>query len=140
MKVIENVRPVAIAALGFLGLSGIAGGIGLIAQANGEPFGLPQGLLQYSPFHSYLIPGIILFVANGLLTTESNVFSALGTAARTICAAVFFTTLNGSPFTAMSASTRCVWQSISPGRTVLSERSINFASLGRRNCLPTAVT
>jgi hypothetical protein len=68
MKVIKNARPLAVAALGFLGLSGIAGGIGLIAQANGEPFGLTQSLLQYSPFHSYLIPGVILFVANGLLT------------------------------------------------------------------------
>jgi hypothetical protein len=29
---------------------------------------MPQSLLQYSPFHSYLVPGIILLVANGLLT------------------------------------------------------------------------
>jgi hypothetical protein len=64
----KKARTVAIVALVFLGLSGIAGGIGLIAQANGEPFTLPQSLLQHSPFHSYLIPGIILFVANGLLS------------------------------------------------------------------------
>jgi hypothetical protein len=63
----KKARTVAIGALIFLGLSGIVGGIGLIAQANGEPFTLPQSLLQHSPFHSYLIPGIILFVANGLL-------------------------------------------------------------------------
>jgi len=29
---------------------------------------MPQSLLQHSPFHSYLIPGIILLVANGLLS------------------------------------------------------------------------
>lgn len=64
----KKARTAAIAALVFLGLSGIVGGVGLIAQANGEPFTLPQSLLQHSPFHSYLIPGIILFVANGLLS------------------------------------------------------------------------
>jgi hypothetical protein len=64
----KEARTAAIAALVFLGLSGIVGGVGLIAQANGEPFTLPQSLLQYSPFHSYLIPGIILLAANGLLS------------------------------------------------------------------------
>jgi hypothetical protein len=29
---------------------------------------MPQSLLQYSPFHSYLVPGIILLIANGLLS------------------------------------------------------------------------
>jgi len=29
---------------------------------------MPQNLLRHSPFHSYLIPGIILLVANGLLS------------------------------------------------------------------------
>ena len=38
------------------------------AHANGEPLRMPQTLLQYSPFHSYLIPGIILFVVNGLMS------------------------------------------------------------------------
>jgi hypothetical protein len=28
---------------------------------------MPLSLLQYSPFHSYLIPGILLLVSNGLL-------------------------------------------------------------------------
>jgi hypothetical protein len=34
----------------------------------GEPWAMPQTLLQYSLFHSYLIPEIILLVANGLLS------------------------------------------------------------------------
>jgi hypothetical protein len=29
---------------------------------------MPQSLLRHSPFHSYLIPGIILLMANGLLS------------------------------------------------------------------------
>lgn len=28
---------------------------------------MPQSLLQYSPFHSFLIPGVLLLMANGLL-------------------------------------------------------------------------
>ena len=30
---------------------------------------MPQSLLQYAPFPSFLIPGILLFVANGVLAT-----------------------------------------------------------------------
>jgi hypothetical protein len=61
-------RVVAIVALIFLGLSGVIGAIPLILNPGGEPWRMPQSLLQYSPFHSYLVPGIILLVANGLLT------------------------------------------------------------------------
>lgn len=59
-------RAVVIAALGFLAASGIVGAVPLIWDPTGEPWTMPQHLLQYSPFHSYLIPGIILLVANGL--------------------------------------------------------------------------
>jgi len=64
----KEARIVAIVALSFLGLSGIVGAIPLIVNSGGEPWRMPQILLQYSPFHSYLVPGIILLVANGLLT------------------------------------------------------------------------
>ena len=52
----------------FLGLSGVIGAIPLIVNPGGEPWSMPQSLLQYSPFRSYLVPGIILLVANGLLS------------------------------------------------------------------------
>jgi len=61
-------RIVATVALLFLGLSAIVGAIPMLAHATGEPWAMPQSLLQYSPFHSYPIPGIILLVANGLLS------------------------------------------------------------------------
>jgi hypothetical protein len=61
-------RNTAISALAFVALSGLVGGIPLILHAHGEPWWMPQSLLQYSPFHSYLIPGIILFSAIGLLS------------------------------------------------------------------------
>ena len=59
---------VAIVALVFLGVSAVGGGVPMILDPAGEPCRSPQSLLQYSPFHSYLIPGIILLVANGFLS------------------------------------------------------------------------
>ena len=64
----KKARMVAIIALIFTGLSGVVGAIPLILHPGGEPWGFPQSLLQYSPFRSYLVPGIILLVANGLLS------------------------------------------------------------------------
>ena len=64
----KQARIVAIVALSFLGLSGVIGAIPLIVNRSGEPWRMPQSLLQYSPFRSYLVPGIILLVANGLLS------------------------------------------------------------------------
>ncbi len=64
----KEARIVAIVALMFLGLSGVIGAIPLLVNPGGEPWSMPQSLLQYSPFRSYLVPGIILLVANGLLS------------------------------------------------------------------------
>ena len=62
------VRLWALILLVFLGAGGIYGGIHLIAHPYENQWGLmPLSLLQYSPFHSYLIPGILLLVSNGLL-------------------------------------------------------------------------
>lgn len=58
----------AIVMLAFLGLSAIAGAVPMILHPFGPAASLPLSYLRFSPFHSYLIPGIILLVANGLLT------------------------------------------------------------------------
>ena len=61
-------RLCSISLLAFLGLSAIAGGIPMITGSLGMMAGfMPLSLLKHSPFHSYLIPGIILLTANGLL-------------------------------------------------------------------------
>lgn len=61
-------RTTAVAILAFLGLGAIAGSIPMIADPLGTSWGImPLSMLQHSPFHSYLIPGIILLGANGLL-------------------------------------------------------------------------
>ena len=61
-------RIVAMVALSFLALSGTVGAVPLLVHPDGEPWAMPQSLLQHSPLHSYLVPGIILLVANGLLS------------------------------------------------------------------------
>ena len=74
----KYVRISAIFLLAFLSAGAIWGGLTLIANAHGNPFGLmPQSFLQFSPFHSYLIPGMILLVANGLLPLWVLVLVAL---------------------------------------------------------------
>jgi hypothetical protein len=64
----RTVRIVSITALVFLSLSAMVGAIPMLLLHTGEPLMMPQSLLRYSPFHSYLIPGIILLLANGILS------------------------------------------------------------------------
>jgi hypothetical protein len=50
----------------FQGLSGIAGGIGLISDPTGVSLQIPLEWLEGSPFHNYLVPGIVLLVILGI--------------------------------------------------------------------------
>jgi len=62
------VRVLAVIALLFLSATALYGGAVLILDAHANPWGvMPLSLLEHSPFHSWLIPGIVLLTANGLL-------------------------------------------------------------------------
>ncbi len=50
----------------FQAISGLAGGIGLIISPSGESIGMPISMLNNSPFSSFLIPGLFLFVILGI--------------------------------------------------------------------------
>jgi len=50
----------------FLGIGGFAGGLLLILKPDGSLLGMQVGLLDDSPFNNYLIPGVLLFILNGL--------------------------------------------------------------------------
>jgi len=63
----KTVRWVGIILLSFLSVSAIVGSLPMIADPHGTPWNMQQSLLQYSPFPSYLFPGILLLIANGLL-------------------------------------------------------------------------
>ena len=52
----------------FLAINAVYGGWLLIADPSGEAIQIPKELLEGTPFKDYLIPGIILILANGLLS------------------------------------------------------------------------
>jgi hypothetical protein len=62
----KSTRIIAIGLLFFNGVSAIFGGGGLILDPTGTSMQMPIELLEFSPFDSFLIPGIILFSMNGL--------------------------------------------------------------------------
>jgi hypothetical protein len=62
------VRTIAICTLVFLGVTAIGGAVPLILYPQGDLLHMPLSLLDHSPFHSFLIPGIVLLLANGVLS------------------------------------------------------------------------
>lgn len=63
-----TVQSLAIALLLFNGLTACFGGWLLMTRPDGSGLGMTVDILQYSPFSSFLIPGIVLFVVNGLFS------------------------------------------------------------------------
>jgi hypothetical protein len=57
---------VLIVSVFFQALSGLGGGVFLIADPTGGTLNLPLSFLRNSPFPDYLIPGIILFTVLGV--------------------------------------------------------------------------
>ena len=51
-----------------LGISALGGGWMLIKDPTGEALGISLELLKETAFNNYLIPGIVLFTFNGLLS------------------------------------------------------------------------
>jgi len=52
----------------FNGIGAIYGGWNLIIHPDGSSIQLSMSWLEHTPFQDYLIPGIILFIANGILS------------------------------------------------------------------------
>ena len=61
------VRTVAIVSLAFLAITAAWGAALLILSPVGSPMQIPVSVLEHTPFHSFLIPGIMLLVSQGLL-------------------------------------------------------------------------
>ena len=59
----------------FIGVGAVAGGLGLALDPSGEGLGIPLELLEETPFATFLIPGIVLFVVNGLGSLAGAVVS-----------------------------------------------------------------
>ena len=50
----------------FNGFGALYGGWSLMAHPDGSSLGMSVNLLAHSPFRDYLIPGIVLFISNGI--------------------------------------------------------------------------
>ncbi len=61
------VRTAAIVCLAFLAVTATWGAALLIQDPLGSPMQIQQRVLQHTPFHSFLMPGILLLVSQGLL-------------------------------------------------------------------------
>jgi hypothetical protein len=64
----KTARFAAFSALVFLAVTSVVGAVPMLLNPYGEPWGMPRDLLQHSPFDSYLAPGMVLLLANGLLS------------------------------------------------------------------------
>jgi len=65
---VRPVREIAMVLLGFLGVTSIMGAAPLILDPSGRMLRMPLSLLEHSPFRTFLIPGILLLLANGVLS------------------------------------------------------------------------
>lgn len=63
-----TIKILAILLLFINGTGAIFGGFHLIADPSGAQLQMPLSYLEHSPFNNYLIPGIILFIVNGIFS------------------------------------------------------------------------
>ncbi len=48
-----------------IGVGAVAGGLALVLDPSGQSLGTPIELLEKTPFATFLVPGIVLFIVNG---------------------------------------------------------------------------
>ena len=62
------IKVVVVLLLLFNGIGALYGGYNFITDPSGGKMQIPLSYLEHSPFKDYLIPGIVLFCVNGLLS------------------------------------------------------------------------
>lgn len=72
-----GLRIISVLILLFLGFGGLYGALMLISDPSGGKFGWSLDLLTGTPFKSFLFPGIILAIFNGLLPVFVAIFVIL---------------------------------------------------------------
>jgi hypothetical protein len=60
-------RIIAIILLSLTGINAIIAGLLFIIDPSGEKMGMLVNYLKHSPFQTFLIPGITLFIVNGIM-------------------------------------------------------------------------
>ena len=67
MNKLKTARLVAILLMFLTGINALVAGLLFITDPSGAKMGMTTGYLKHAPFQNFLIPGIVLFTANGLL-------------------------------------------------------------------------
>jgi hypothetical protein len=62
------VKVICIILLLLNGFGALYGGFQLISDPSGSRLQMPLSYLEHSPFQDYLIPGIVLFIVNGIFS------------------------------------------------------------------------
>ena len=73
----RSFRIIATVLLLFNAISALFGGWSLMTDPSGEHLDMPIRFLEHSPFETFLVPGIILFVTNGLFSLLFAVMALL---------------------------------------------------------------
>lgn len=68
-------KPLTVSLLFLTALNAIIAGSMFITDPSGKLMGMTTEYLQYSPFSTFLIPGIVLFVINGIFNIAAGVFT-----------------------------------------------------------------
>ena len=71
---IKLLKIISVVLLLFNGIGAIYGGYMLMVDPSGSKIELQLSYLEHSPFNNYLIPGIVLFTCNGVLSLVTAVF------------------------------------------------------------------
>jgi len=50
----------------FIGIGAVGGGLPMIVDPSGSKLGMTLEMLEHSPFSTFLVPGIVLLMVNGL--------------------------------------------------------------------------
>ena len=70
--VLNKLRITSVVLLIIIALNALAAGYSFMVEPSGEDLGITTDLLRYSPFENYRIPGLLLFIANGLLSLATT--------------------------------------------------------------------
>ena len=71
----NRLRVTAIVLLFINGLNALAAGFSFMVDPSGSGLGMTTAYLQHSPFPNFLVPGIILFIANVAMSTIVDVMT-----------------------------------------------------------------
>ena len=71
----KTIRIITIVLLLLIAINALMAGYQFIKDPSGGSLGISPVLLQHSPFQNFLIPGIILFIVNGIFNLLAALFT-----------------------------------------------------------------